>query len=295
MKKALQAGSALLLLLAASACNTTTYDMNALERTTPQGSAFAKQLAVDYLDYAKSEAAQYDWIDSNYFAKKGRHAAAGEEVLPEDSDKWSRIATNVRPDLRTARTRLMSALGNGSKTTMPAVAARAQVSYDCWVEQQQEGWQVEDIARCRDDYYRYVAQLEGPRPVAQAPAPAPVTPVAPTPAPVTAETYVVFFAFDRSEISPVAASVLDRAVADYKRLGMTRVRIEGFTDRSGTDSYNQALSDRRAKSVTAYMAGKGVPANSIASQGFGETRPRVATADGERNAENRRAEITFGR
>lgn len=295
MTKSFSAASAMLLLLAATACNTTTYDMQALERTAPQGSSFASELARDYLDFSKSEASQYDWLDSNYFAKKGRRAAAGEEVPPEDSDAWNRIAENVRPDLRAARARLVTALNNGSKTAMPAVAARAQVSYDCWVEQQQEGWQVEHIARCRNDFFQYVAQLEN-RPVAAAPAPAPVAPApAPTPAPITAETYVVFFAFDRSDISPVAASVLDRAVADYRRLGMTRVRIEGFTDRSGADSYNQALSNRRAQSVTQYMARNGVPTSAITSQGFGETRLRVPTADGERNAENRRAEITFGR
>ncbi len=297
MMKSLRAGSAMLLLLAAAACNTTTYDMQALERSAPQGPGFTSQLAKDYLDYSKSEAAQYDWIDSNYFAKKGRRAAAGEEVPPEDSDAWSRIAENVRPDLRAARNRFTTALNNGSKTTMPAVAARAQVSYDCWVEQQQEGWQVEDIARCRNDFFQYVAQMERPRPVAVAPVATPVAIAAPppTPAPITAETYVVFFAFDKSDISPVAASVLDRSVADYRRLGMTKVRIEGFTDRSGSDAYNQALSDRRAASVTEYLARNGVPRSSIGAQGFGENRNRVPTADGERNAENRRAEISFGR
>jgi OOP family OmpA-OmpF porin len=292
MQNTIRAGAALLLLMAATACSTTTIDQQALERTTPQGSSFSQQLARDYLDFSKSESAQYDWLDSSYFARKGRRAVAGEEVPPEDSDAWSRIAESVRPELRAGRTRLVTALNSPAKTSMPQVAARAQVSYDCWVEQQQEGWQVDDIARCRNDFFRYLDQLEA-KPVAQAPAPAPVAPPAPPPA--TPEAYVVFFAFDKSDISPVAASVLDRAVADFKRLGVTRVRIEGFTDRSGPDAYNQALSERRARSVTAYMTRNGIPTSAIMSEGFGETRNRVATPDGERNAENRRAEISFGR
>lgn len=295
MMKFARTAFVLALILPAAACNTTVYDMAALQRTTPQGSEFTKQLAADYLSLAQSEARQFDWVDSNYFAKKGRRAAAGEVVLPEDPDTWSKMPEGTQPALRDARARLMSAQDGGARDRAPQLAARAQSHYDCWVEQQQENWQTADIAACRDAFYSDMTQLEA-RPVAQAaPTPAP-TQAAPAPQPVAqAETYIVFFAFDRSDISPVGATVLDRAVAEFRRTGSTKVRIDGFTDRSGTDGYNQALSERRAKSVAAYLNGKGVPATAIATQAFGETRNRVATADGEKNPENRRAEISFGK
>jgi len=294
MMKFARTAFVLAIILPAAACNTTTFDMEALQRTTPQGSEFTKQLAADYLSYAQSEARQFDWPDSNYFAKKGRRAAAGDVVLPENPDTWTRMPEGTQPALRSARARLIAALDGGARDRVPQLAARAQSHYDCWVEQQQENWQTADIAACRDSFFTEVAQLEA-RPVAQAtPAPTPAPAPAPQPA-AAAETYVVFFAFDRSDITPVAATVLDRAVAEFRRTGSTRVRIEGFTDRSGTDGYNQALSDRRAKSVAAYLNGKGVPASAIGTQAFGETRNRVQTADGEKNPENRRAEITFGR
>lgn len=295
MMKFARTAFVLALILPAAACNTTVYDMEALQRTTPQGTEFTKQMAADYLSLAQSEARQFDWIDSNYFAKKGRRAAAGEFVLPEDPDAWSNMPAGTQPALRDARVRLISALDGGARDRVPQLAARAQSHYDCWVEQQQENWQTADIAACRDAFYSDMTQLEA-RPVAQA-APTPVpTQAAPAPQPVAqAETYVVFFAFDRSDISPVGATVLDRAVAEFRRTGSTKVRIDGFTDRSGTDGYNQALSERRAKSVAAYLNGKGVPATAIATQAFGETRNRVATADGEKNPENRRAEISFGK
>ncbi|WP_430397783.1 OmpA family protein [Ferrovibrio sp.] len=130
-----------------------------------------------------------------------------------------------------------------------------------------------------------------PPPPPPAPAPAVQAPPPPPPPARLPETYVVFFAFDKSDISPVASQVLDRAIADFRATGSTRVVIEGHTDRSGKDAYNQRLSERRAKSVADYLTAKGVAGSAIQTAGFGETRPRVPTADGERNEENRRAEI----
>ena len=149
--------------------------------------------------------------------------------------------------------------------------------------------------------YRFGAPAPKPAPVA-AVAPPPPPPPPPPPAPAVQapppppparlpETYVVFFAFDKSDISPVASQVLDRAIADYRSTGMTRIVVEGHTDRSGKDVYNQRLSERRSKSVADYLVAKGIAGSAIQTAGFGESRPRVPTADGERNDENRRAEI----
>lgn len=132
------------------------------------------------------------------------------------------------------------------------------------------------------------APAPAPRP---APPPAVAAPPAPPPAPRLPETYVVFFAFDKSDISPVAAQVLDRAIADFRATGMTRIVVEGHADRSGKDAYNQKLSERRSASVASYLTQRGVATNAIQTAGFGESRPRVPTPDGARNDENRRAEI----
>jgi outer membrane protein OmpA-like peptidoglycan-associated protein len=127
---------------------------------------------------------------------------------------------------------------------------------------------------------------------APAPAPAPA-PAAPPPAPAARapETYIVFFAFDKSDISPVAAQVLDRAVADFRATGSTNVRIEGNADRSGSNTYNQRLSQRRADAVAAYLRSKGIGQGAISTVANGEEKPRVPTADGVRNDENRNAQI----
>jgi outer membrane protein OmpA-like peptidoglycan-associated protein len=101
----------------------------------------------------------------------------------------------------------------------------------------------------------------------------------------------VFFAFDKSDISPVAAQVLDRAVADFRATGSTNVRIEGNADRSGSNTYNQRLSQRRADAVAAYLRSKGIGQGAIQTVANGEEKPRVPTADGVRNDENRNAQI----
>jgi outer membrane protein OmpA-like peptidoglycan-associated protein len=70
--------------------------------------------------------------------------------------------------------------------------------------------------------------------------------------------------------------------------------LAGYADRSGSVPYNIGLSERRNASTTNYLTGKGIPATAITSKGFGEANPRVPTADGVRELQNRRVEITYG-
>jgi len=70
--------------------------------------------------------------------------------------------------------------------------------------------------------------------------------------------------------------------------------LAGHTDRSGTETYNMGLSSRRNGSVRAYLSDRGVPDDRIASEAFGESDPAVPTADGVRELQNRRVQITYG-
>lgn len=128
-------------------------------------------------------------------------------------------------------------------------------------------------------------------PEAPAPAPAPLPPC--PPAAVTPGPFLVFFDWDKSMITAEAAAILDRAAEQYAATGQTSVQLAGHADKSGKDAYNVALSQRRADAVKAYLATKGVPDGSIATEAFGESRPLVDTADGVREPQNRRVEITF--
>jgi len=106
--------------------------------------------------------------------------------------------------------------------------------------------------------------------------------------------FIVFFDWDKSDITPEAASILDNAAAAYQRTGNASIELAGHTDKSGSDQYNQALSQRRADAVKTYLAGKGVPLSVMTTQAFGESQPLIDTADGMREPQNRRVEITFG-
>jgi outer membrane protein OmpA-like peptidoglycan-associated protein len=126
-------------------------------------------------------------------------------------------------------------------------------------------------------------------------APPPPPPPPPPPAPVcNTGPYIVFFDWDKSDLRTDAASVLDNAVAQYSNCGSAKVMLAGHADKSGTAKYNVGLSERRNGTVRAYLESKGVTAGAIATEAFGETAPLVQTADGEREPQNRRVEVTYG-
>jgi len=123
--------------------------------------------------------------------------------------------------------------------------------------------------------------------VAPPPPPAPV--VAPAPAP--ARSYLVFFDWDKANLTDRARQIVREAAENSTRVQYTRIEVDGYTDTSGTAAYNQRLSVRRAQTVAAELVRDGVPRQAITIQGFGETHLLVPTADGVREPQNRRVEI----
>ena len=135
-----------------------------------------------------------------------------------------------------------------------------------------------------------------PPPPVVRPAPPPPPPPPPPPAARQCNTgpYIVFFDWDKSDITAEAASVLNSAVTAYGDCGTAAIMLAGHADRSGSTQYNVGLSERRNAAVQSYLAGRGIPAARISSEAFGEGRNRVATADGVRELQNRRVEISYG-
>jgi outer membrane protein OmpA-like peptidoglycan-associated protein len=122
-------------------------------------------------------------------------------------------------------------------------------------------------------------------------APAPVTTAPPVQPAATARTYLVFFDWDKSNLTDRARQIVAEAAQASTHLTYTRIEVNGYTDLSGTAQYNQGLSVRRAQTVAAELVRLGVPKASIAIRGFGETHPLVPTAKGVREPQNRRVEI----
>jgi outer membrane protein OmpA-like peptidoglycan-associated protein len=122
-------------------------------------------------------------------------------------------------------------------------------------------------------------------------APTAAPPPPPMPAPVAAPSYMVFFDWDRSDLSAQALSTIRQAAGAFKTKGSARITATGHADKSGPENYNMALSLRRANAVKDALVREGVPAASIAVVGRGESQPLVPTADGVREPQNRRVEI----
>jgi hypothetical protein len=114
----------------------------------------------------------------------------------------------------------------------------------------------------------------------------------PPPAPMAqAPSYLVFFDWDRSNLSAQAMATIGQAAAAYKANGSARITAIGNTDTSGPPDYNMALSLRRAEAVKGALIQNGIPAAAIETVGRGETNLLVPTADGVREPQNRRVEI----
>ena len=116
---------------------------------------------------------------------------------------------------------------------------------------------------------------------------------APPPPPPPPTSFMVFFDWDRSNLSAQAQSTIQQAAQAYKSRGSARVTATGHTDTSGSEAYNMALSLRRANTVKDALVQNGVPAQSISVVGRGEASPLVATGDGVREPQNRRVEIVM--
>jgi outer membrane protein OmpA-like peptidoglycan-associated protein len=138
------------------------------------------------------------------------------------------------------------------------------------------------------------ASAPAPRP---APAPAPAPAAAPTPAraqtPDIQRSFLVFFDFDKSDITAQAERVIVQAAEHAKRGGVARIVVTGHADTSGPAPYNQRLSERRAAAVRDALQRNGMQAAAISTLGKGESEPLVNTGDGVREAQNRRAEIVL--
>src|SRR5262249_4615806 len=125
------------------------------------------------------------------------------------------------------------------------------------------------------------------------PAPAPIPVAAPAPSPPPPQIFLVFFDWDRADITPAGMEVLRQAANAYKAGGSVRLQVTGYTDLSGSPSYNQRLSGRRANNVANALANLGVTRSDMAVTGRGENDPRVPTLQGVREPQNRRVEIVF--
>lgn len=259
----------------------------------PHGRGFAYYLAEGYRRLAKDEDNQHDFDDAARFLARAGAVERGEWMDPEVLQNRF-LPVYAVDDLLYARYRLMAVLERGARSQQPKLAAYAQVMFDCWMEQQEENLQPQDVARCRREFEATVVRLEGSPAKAADPA---IVPAQRGPAACPAicpPATAVYFEIGRAELDVPARASLANVAQTLKVSGIGGVLVSGHADRSGSDEFNMNLSRRRLESVVSALGALGVPSESIGKAlYFGETRPQVPTADGVRMAENRRVELRY--
>ncbi len=114
--------------------------------------------------------------------------------------------------------------------------------------------------------------------------------VAPAPAP---RSYLVFFDFNKSDLTPQAVSIVDQAAHNAGPAKVTQLTVTGHTDTVGSDAYNMRLSRRRAESVAAQLEKDGIPSSEIEIVAKGKRDLLVPTGDGVKEPQNRRVQIVY--
>ncbi|MGH8658291.1 MAG: OmpA family protein [Gammaproteobacteria bacterium] len=259
--------------------------MNRVGGVQPTGTDFDNALVQDYTALSQAEKAQGDHRDADTYALRAMAAAGGQSPAPDQVElRQPFLKGKYVSELSEARQRLVSALDQTGRAKAPEDAARAQSSYDCWLEQASEDLQPEDINACKQAFMDAIAKVE-----------AALVEVAPEVAAPPPENYLVFFDLDKADVTPEGMSIVESAAADANEKPFTRIVVFGHTDTSGSDQHNMDLSQRRAKAVKSALTELGVQADTIETEALGETQPLVPTGDGIREPQNRRVEIVIER
>ena len=116
---------------------------------------------------------------------------------------------------------------------------------------------------------------------------------APAPPPRVARSYMVFFDFNKSDLTSQAVAIVDQAARNAAPAQATQLVVTGHTDTVGSDAYNMRLSRRRAESVAAELNNQGIPSSEIEIVAKGKKDLLVPTADGVREPQNRRVQIIY--
>lgn len=257
------------------------WDVDGLQTMKVKGTAFDVALRDGYVKLAAYEREQCDWRDTAAYVARGRLAAAGTPPAPEaiaDRD----LPGDKVGELTAARAKLMDVLTAANKAKAPQQTANAQLGYECWMEQQEENWQWDDIAACRkmyDDAMSYITAMNAVKPKP--------TPVA-APAP---QAFTVYFTLNSHKLQGDALAVIKEAAAAFKTDKAGRADVAGYADRSGGTAYNDRLSSLRAEAVSTALVKLGVPESAISISAFGESDLAVPTADGVKEPRNRRVVI----
>ena len=238
--------------------------------TEPTGSEFNRRLHEGYVELAAAERMEYDWSDSDRFARKAL-AAASDQDVPPDALYERQVPGETWESLLAARKDLMALLQAGARDKAPLSTAEAQLGFDCWIQEQEENRQPEDIAACRERFQTALAEAKSAMGLPSG-------------------AHVVYFKTGSADLATAELQKL-MVAATLAKSASAKVVVSGHTDGTGTSEKNEALSAARAKAVADLLISAGVKAEQIQAKHYGTSRPAVETTAGKAEPKNRRVEI----
>ncbi len=248
---------------------------------------YSSYLALEYLKYSRSLLENDDYINAQYFAKKGLDVADGYSVEPENPRFWHVNPVDLE-SLITAQKRYEKISRPEINNLLPIQMAHLAFLYDCWVTKEiKPAFRYGELAKCKDRFYSLIDEIEyfienyGKKEIEE-------TEI------LEAEfdRYLIFFDFDRYQINEKAKKDLVQVLNIIDELdGNYSVVLVGNADRVDKYLYNENLALNRARSVRGYMLKNGVPRTRIEIRVAGEEFPELITKDGDRQQFNRTTQI----
>lgn len=235
------------------------------------GPGFTGALAKEYTELGRRAAFRdVRWRNSTAYIAKAQQAEGGVEPAP-----WTPEQLNVNGDAAALYPDVVATI-NANKAARPEACARAQAMWDQYLEslratangaiclppEEAKALLDEALAACRGG---------------------------------AASAFVVYFGFDRTNLTDQAQATLDEVVQAVGSMGSTALSVVGHTDTVGSLEYNQGLSERRARRVAEGLVERGIPADSMTLAGRSWLEPAVNTGPNVREPLNRRVEITLSK
>lgn len=246
------------------------WDVDGTAAMPNQGDAFSAALHKAYIEHARFERNEEDWISVDFFTSRAELAAKGMAPAPQaPSDRKIKVDAE---GIQTSYAMLVEALDMGAGKTSPTACAESQGWLEHWMEQAEEGHQVAHIAMARKALKEVLPNCTGHVP--------------------EVSLFSIYFPFSGSKLTAEAKSVIDQIASLFSKTKPGIVKISGHTDTVGSKSSNMKLGMKRADSVAKALTAKGV--SPIAETSYGETMLPVKTADGVKEQKNRTVRISFG-
>ena len=234
------------------------------------GPGFTGTLAKEYTEVGRRAAFKdVRWRNSTAYIAKAKQAEAGVEPAP-----WAPDQLGVGGDAANMYQSVVATI-NENKGARPEACARAQVMWDQYLEALRGGDMYcitpADAKALLDEALAACGGSAGPA------------------------NFIVYFGFNRTNLTDRARATLDEVVSAVNSMGATALSLVGHADTVGSAGYNQGLSERRARRVANALVDRGIPAGNMTLAGRGENQLAQQTGDNVREPLNRRVEITLSK